>query len=76
MDAGSAGHAHARAMAPCVGLGIICPEEMADSLRAAKNPMTKNKREKKRCSWTDPLWLLNGRHRRSYQMRNQRNGQS
>ena len=52
MDAGNAGCAHVRAMVPCVGLGIICPEEVADSLSTNKNPRARNKREKKRCPWT------------------------
>lgn len=60
------------------GFRIICPEGMAGILRPNQNPKIRNKRKKKRCPWTeswDHLWLLGGRHRRSQQIRNQRNGQ-
>lgn len=46
-------------------------------MRANKKPWARNKREKKRCPWTEPwdhLWLVDLRHRRSHQMRNQRRG--
>ena len=50
VDAGNAGHAHLRVMVPSMGLGIICPEQRADSLRANKNPRVRNQREEKLCS--------------------------
>ena len=46
MDVGSAGYDHLRAKAPYMGLRIICSEEMADSLRANKNPRARKKEEK------------------------------
>ena len=45
VDAGNAGHAHLRVMVPSMGLGIICPEQRADSLRANKNPRVRNQRK-------------------------------
>ena len=77
VDAGNAGHAHLRSMVPSMGLGVICPEQRADSLRADKNPGVESK-EKKRSSQAElwgHLWLVGGRYRRTYQIRNQRNGQ-
>lgn len=48
MDTGNEGCAHVRAMVPCMGLGITCPEEVADSLSTNKNPRArKKKREEK-----------------------------
>ena len=47
VDAGNAGHAHLRVMVPSMVLGIICPEQRADSLRANKNPRVRNQREEK-----------------------------
>lgn len=55
MDAGSAGHDHARAKVPYMGLRIICSEEMASFPRANKKILGQEKVEKDAHGWSPEI---------------------